>query len=449
MYLPIRIALVFIFLIFSIEPIFAIKYCSHHHKNPDEAIFCMKCGERLVPKSSNDNTDIPNIAPKKDESQKKEKVVELPEYDNLYSNEVDDNVKEETSREGFHNILTPDPDWKFPENVPTNGTLTKWFGTDPRGFNAIIEGSADVLDNIYAYISVTLARRHSEEPDKWAPLLAEKIEVNDDYTEYIITLKKGVKWHPPLVDFDDPKYDWLNYEHEVTAKDIKFYLDIVRNPMVETGGLSGYFEDIESYKVLDKYSIDIKWRKKLFHSLSSTLSIMPLPEFLYGYDENGRKFKKDEIADGFNNHWYNKVGGIGCGPYIFSAYYPGEFILLERDENYFGQKPPIKRIKYLIYRDPNQNILKIKSMEQDFGILTPSQYRDEVLNGRAVSPVTGDPLNVGVYQAMVYYYIGWNLMKPPFNEQKVRVAMTYAFNRKEILENIFYNLGEITVSNVY
>lgn len=444
-----RICILILILILILAPVQlrAERLCSAGHENPDQAMFCMFCARELAP---------PEVAEPADQKQTVEEVspqsippVTVPAYDSLYT-EDQPVVKDPpvSIPEGFIDLLSEDLDQKPPDNVAQDGIFTRWFGSDPRGFNYVTEAGADVQDNIYAYVAESLARRHYENPDRWAPQLATRILVNADRTEYRIELRRGVKWHQPRVDFSNPRYRWLAAPRELTARDVKFFIDIVLNPSVDTAGLGSYYQDISECRVVDDHHLVIRWSRSLYHSVSSVLSIVPLPGFIYGADEDGRPYPAAEIGTQFNGHWFNR-NAIGCGPYYFRDYTPGMQIVLERNEEYWGVKPPIKTLKFLIYRDPQQNVQKLKAMEQDFSVLTPAQYRDEVLNSRAVSPVTGEPLQVGVYQGLVYYYIGWNLRRPPFNEAAVREAMTCALNRKELLENVFYNLGEVTCSPVF
>ena len=48
-----------------------------------------------------------------------------------------------------------------------------------------------------------------------------------------------------------------------------------------------------------------------------------------------------------------------------------------------------------------------------------------------------------IYMSSAYFYIGWNADRKLFDNVKVRTAMTHAFNRMEIIENVYYGLGEI------
>ncbi|MFU8806847.1 MAG: ABC transporter substrate-binding protein, partial [Bradymonadaceae bacterium] len=48
-----------------------------------------------------------------------------------------------------------------------------------------------------------------------------------------------------------------------------------------------------------------------------------------------------------------------------------------------------------------------------------------------------------------YFYVGWNMDKPMFADQRVRLAMTHALNRQGIIDNVFNGLGAIQTGPFY
>lgn len=329
------------------------------------------------------------------------------------------------------------------------GTLTRWYGPDPKSFNYLVSNDGELANYVAQYVFFEyFGDRSRINPDIWVSKLAERIEITDDYKEYTVYLKKGIKWHRPAVDWANPRYDWLKGDHFVTAKDVKFTIDIILNKQVECPSLRNYYLDVDYVKVIDDYTVVFRWKKKTYNSVSFTVSFMPIPEFIYGYDEDGKPFPKETIGLRFNDHWYNKKA-IGCGPYEFVSYETGVGIKLRRFDDYYGQKPAIDNINYLIYPDQKQNLLKIKSKVQDFGILYPTDYREEILNGKPDSPFKNGSIKNDKYDEMVYTYLGWNNESPLFKDKRVRRAMTHAMNREFMLQNIFMGLGTIITGPFY
>jgi len=341
----------------------------------------------------------------------------------------------------------------------TDGVLYRGYGSDPKGFNPIVENAADLSGSILNYVATSIAGQHSwTDPDKWHGDAAERVEITDDYKEYTIYLKKGMKWHKPAgVDLSDPKFAWLKKDQYLTAHDVKFTLDIMMNSQVENGFIKNYYEDLdlERCEVVDDHTIIIRWSKKVFISRSNTLGLLIMPKFFYSCDEYGEPFPEETLGLRFNQHWYNHKGLIGAGPYRMEEYEPGARIILRRNEDYLAELPAIKEIHMTIYSDPNVSLLKLKSHEWSLSGLSASQYNEEIKKWDDVpederpadSPFFNGDINHMVEFGPVYYYLGWNADKPLFADKRVRQAMTLAFNRPGIITNVFQGLGVVAKGN--
>jgi ABC-type transport system substrate-binding protein len=116
---------------------------------------------------------------------------------------------------------TKDTRWP-PEGATTNGVYKYgWYFGDPKGFNPLVENAADLQDYILHYVASPIAERTRwTNPNTWFGVAACRVEITDDYKEYTIYLRKGIKWHKPGgVDLSNPRYKWLDKEHELTAED--------------------------------------------------------------------------------------------------------------------------------------------------------------------------------------------------------------------------------------
>lgn len=347
------------------------------------------------------------------------------------------------------NILEVDPTPLRAASAESGGELRLASGSDFKGFNRIIENSTDVQDLYRLFVGNSLARRHYNDPDKWHGELATSIVPNGDFTVYTVKLRKGVKWHKPAVDFANPRYKWLDKDHHVTADDFVFGLEMLLDEKVAGAASSrSYFEDFDRIEVVNDHEFKLHWKKKVYKSKAVVLEgVRPVPRWLYGYNEDGELYDKAIVADKFNSHWYNDRA-IGTGPYRFVESKPGEFLKLTRNEEYFGGKTALKKITYLIIKDPNLRLLKFKKGELDVMSLTPTQYRKEILEDE------NSPFNKGKFQKhklprLAYRYLGWNAKNPLFADKRARRAMTHAFNREKMVSEVFSDLGRVTTSNFY
>ena len=345
--------------------------------------------------------------------------------------------------------------WPVPGAVP-GGTLVRgWPQGDPSTLNPILASDAYFSGRIEAYAGSYLANRMVwTDLERFTGDLAWRVEVTEDFKVFTIYLRRGVRWHRPAgVDLDDPRYAWLDRDHEFTAHDLDFTFDMTLHPQVENGFIKGYYADIDSWEALDDYTFQVRWKRSLYGNVGLSIWVRPIPEFLFAYDEDGERFPEETIGLRFNQHWYNNRGYVGTGPYRMVSYEPGIQIRLERNEDYYGDKPSIREIVYPIYTDPNKTLLMLKAGELSTGILTPGQYREEIQRWEGAaeaerprdSPFANGDIQCRNLLRFVFSYVGWNGDRPLFSDKRVRRAMTLALNREAIIANVYAGLGEVAM----
>jgi ABC-type transport system substrate-binding protein len=352
------------------------------------------------------------------------------------------------------NFLTErDLHWPPPGAKTTAGITVDWPTGDPKGFNSMLENAADLNEKVFEYVESSIARRNGwSDPDTYRGDLAWRVEITEDYKVFTIYLRKGVNWHPVGgIDLANPHYVWLNKEHPFTAHDYVFYFDMLKDPQVQNGFAKSYYQELASWKALDDYTLELRWNKKQASNVDYSLLVSPLPRFIFAYAEDGTPFPESTIGLNLNQHWYNNKGVVGTGPYRFVKYTPGSEILLERNEDYYDERPALSNIKYSVYSDPTQTVLKLKSGELMLGLLRQGQYREEVQQFEGLpedqrpknSPFLNGEIRCDLVDEPRYYYVGWNADNPLFSDKRVRRAMTLALNRNEILKKVFSGLGQL------
>lgn len=338
-----------------------------------------------------------------------------------------------------NNILEAQTKPLIPADAQEGGTFSRMLGDTPKGYNWLTENSADVAE-LQTYVHNTLAQRDYEDPEKWIPQLAYKVEVSDDNLTYTVHLKKGIYWQVPNVDFSTGRYDWLREPRELKAEDAVFYFEMIQNPKVQAGAIKNYYEDLEKAEVIDDYTFKVVWAKKVYQSLEFTIEAYPLPKWLFTKNEDGEDIPEEVLGTQFNNHWAAHYP-IGTGPYRITEIKKDERIVLERNERFWDTKPPIEKVEYQIIKDPNTAYLKLTGNALDMTSLPPPVYKQDVLEAGDKSPFKTGKLDYDIITRPVYYYIGWNADKPLFSDKRVRRAMTYAMDREGIIEKVLSDLG--------
>ena len=320
----------------------------------------------------------------------------------------------------------------FDPATVSGGRLVRAFQADVGNMNMLITNDAYV-SQIWSQVTDSLAERdYNDRGDgEFKPMLAESWTISPDRRKVRVRLRKGILWH----DFKDPVTgkEWKN--REVTAQDVKFYVDVIKNPAVDCAPLRVYYNDLERINVLNDYEFEVVWSKPYFMMEDMTLSLMPLPRHLYHAYEgpfDGRRFNDE--------HARNRML-VGCGPYRFESWEKGKRILLRRFENYYGRSlgimPPLETLAYDIIQHPNTRLQSLLSKDLDMDSLTPDQWVN-----RTSSPEFGPKgfLKKYSYPGFSYFYIGLNLNNPLFQDKRVRQALSHLVNREKIRREIFFGL---------
>lgn len=292
---------------------------------------------------------------------------------------------------------------------------------------------------IQAYTHDSFAVRDPHAPNDWIPQLAYKIEVSDDGRTYTLHLRDDVYWQIPAVEFDAGDSNWLAEPRKLTAEDGAFYFEMLMHPQTRVGVLKSYYRDLDTVEVVDEDTFKVTWKRATSQVHEFTVAAYPLPKWIYTRDRSGEALPKEQVAAKFHSHWANRYA-VGTGPYSVATVENGRRIVLERNESYWGAKPPIETIEYQVIKDPNTAYWRLKGGELDLAQVPPPFYKKEVLDA-GVSAFSNGKLAYKVIDRPVYYYFGWNADKELFGDKRVRQAMTYAFDRQRIIKDVLHGLG--------
>jgi len=302
----------------------------------------------------------------------------------------------------FNDSKPVDGDWLIYHLGAEPGTLNPITARDV--YQSIING-----DNIYE----SLVRRDNKTLEI-VPQLAESWEISEDKLTFTFKIKKNIKWH-------DGK--------PFTSEDIVFSYNKIMDPKVDSARLKAYYQEIEKVEAIDSHTVKFTYARPYFLALESCGGMPIVPKHIF------------ESGD-FNK---NPAGRqpVGTGPYKFTKWETGRQIVLEKNPEYWGEKPKIDKIVFKIINDRNVAFQVLRKGEIDFSSLTPIQWEKQ-----SKTKKFEEKFNKYAYFTPNYNYIGWNIDRPFFSDKRVRKAMTHLVNRELILEKILFNLG-VTVTNPF
>ncbi|MEM1541014.1 MAG: ABC transporter substrate-binding protein [Ignisphaera sp.] len=126
---------------------------------------------------------------------------------------------------------------------------------------------------------------------------------------------------------------------------------------------------------------------------------------------------------------------IGTGPYRLIEYVRGQYVKLQRFDDYWGKKPLLEMVIYRIVPDVNSRITALKTREVDISVGIPPEMALQLKReGFKVYNETG----------VRFVIAAINTLKIP--DVRIRRAMNYAVDRRAIVENILNGFAVIAKS---
>lgn len=130
-------------------------------------------------------------------------------------------------------------------------------------------------------------------------------------------------------------------------------------------------------------------------------------------------------------------GYIGTGPYVLTDFVTDEYAVFERNENYWGEKPKIRRITVKVIPDNQTRIMALESGEIDL------IFGKNMIDADAISQyLNSDKFTVGLSDPTSTRHIVLNTTHGILGDLAVRQALQYATNRQAISDGIFYGLEQ-------
>lgn len=280
---------------------------------------------------------------------------------------------------------------KSAEGTAVRDTIVVGNGADAKSLDPHASN-----DNPSSRVTAQIYDRLAEFDDNSVPQpsLADSWEQPDNTTT-IIHLRKGVKFH--------------NGE-ELKASDVKFTIDRMQNsPQVHH-----IIEAIDHVDIIDDYTVKIvtktPYAPLLNHLAHNAVAIL-------------NEKAVTEAGDSYGQH------PIGTGPYKFISWASGDRIVLEAFPEYFKGETPVKNLIFRSIVEETNRTIGLETGELDivYDILGMDKTR-----------LQNDPkYNYIEEPGVSMTYLGFNVKKAPFDNPKVREAISYAIDQAPIIETAF------------
>jgi peptide/nickel transport system substrate-binding protein len=288
------------------------------------------------------------------------------------------------------------------------GTLTLTLREDlPQGF-AIHETSTistvwpamPCLSNLVIFDPL----KATESADTVIGELAEKWSWQDNYRNLVFFLRKDVKWH------DGQPF---------TSKDVKHTFDIVREApdapqKLRINPRNDWYANVDAVEAGDPHTVVFRLKR-------------PQPSLLM------------MLASGYSPVYAAHVpvanyrtGCVGTGPFKVKEWRKGEWLEYVKNPDYFVKgRPYLDALKYVVIKEPGTRIAALQTHQVDVS------FPNEVSKTSAEQLKAAVPsLVITPYSTNVNDNVVMNIKKPPFDNLKVRLAVSHGIDRRGLIQAV-------------
>jgi peptide/nickel transport system substrate-binding protein len=299
------------------------------------------------------------------------------------------------------------------EKPKMGGTLVAAIGGEPSTLNL------DITTDFYPYVvgGPIYSKLATLGPDSQpVPDLARSWEISADGKVYTFHLNNGVKWHDG---------------RPFTSDDVKFTFEKII--AVYHGSGQTIFKRVSSIETPDASTVVV------------TLS-EPYAAFFTFIARDGRIMAKHIYEKGAILENPANIKPIGTGPFRFVAWNRGSDITLERNPDYFvtGQ-PYLDKIVFKIIPDASARLVALEAGEIDY---IPAYDLENAAIERLQKSKDITVTSKGHESWAAITELMFNMDKAPYNDVRVRRALSQAIDRKFIVDKAGFGLNKVATGPI-
>ncbi|MDD5738776.1 MAG: ABC transporter substrate-binding protein [Candidatus Pacebacteria bacterium] len=283
------------------------------------------------------------------------------------------------------------------------GSYTEGIVGQPRIINPLYLSNQDADRDIVEVIFSGLMKY--DENGQVIKDLIQDYSIKEQGSIYEITLRDGLLWHD-----GEP----------ITSDDVIFTINLIQNPEYQSP-LRIKWAGVLAEKITSK-TVSFTLPKK-YAGFTETLTVKILPKHIFE-NTSPQNLPMSLVSEEYL---------IGSGPFKIKKIdheQNGSIkkIVLERNKNYYGQKPFLKELSFAFFNDDKD--LKKALLLNDingFGVSDISLYKNEL-----------KPMQIYSLAVPRYFAIFFNAKNEGvFKDENLKQALAYATNKESIVKNVF------------
>lgn len=277
-----------------------------------------------------------------------------------------------------------------------NATMTRAESTDISAIIPIGQNSADAQEMVLPIFDMLY--RISGQGTNY--FIAESYEMSDDNMELTVKLKNGVTYH------DGEKVD---------ADEVVWNFNMRKEQNLDTTYTMLNNQEVKIEKVDDlTVKLTLPEPSSSYVALFGMMQL--IPSHLY-----------KDAPDVMNCEANEK--GIGTGPYKVKEWNKGESLVLERNEDYYGEKPGLKTLVFKVIPEAANQAVSFEAGELDVLKITNATDYDKY--------AAMDGVEMFTFPEGRNHYLAFNELSDTMKEDKAREAVCLALNQDEIVAGAY------------
>ncbi len=245
------------------------------------------------------------------------------------------------------------------------------------------------------------------------PSICETYDISDDGLVYTFYLKKGVYFHSGReLIAEDFVYSWSRAALKDTASYLAYHLDPI---LGFDESQEGTADMLAGLKALDDYTLEV------------TLSY-PYADFINTLGHSVFYPIAKEDIEKYGDAYTENINGTG--PFKFVKWEHDQYIELERNDDYYGDKAFLDTVRFVIMTDENTAFLEFQAGNLEYAQIPVGQIESTLADPDLKDGVIIKPL-------MALYYYVMNIETEPFKDNlALREAINYVIDREYICKSI-------------
>ncbi len=246
------------------------------------------------------------------------------------------------------------------------------------------------------------------------PGVAESWDISDDGLTYTFHLREDAVWSDGVpITADDVVYSWLRELAPETASPYAWF------PAMFIAGATEYNAGEVGPEAVQIRAVDD-------HTFEMTL-IGPLPYVIGALCHYSFGIVPQHAIEKYGQAWTQPGNFVGNGPFVLTEHVPQDRIVCEKNPLYWdAENVALDEVVFLASDDTATNYNMYVSGEVDWNTSIDLNNFDQISmrTDYQVAP-----------QLSTYYYT-INVTEPPFDDVRVRKAISYAIDREELVYSV-------------